>query len=513
MRRLQQLGRIHWGVNAPRSYEKGPAAPTEVSRPCGGIPCHSTAEESELLGASVAFMKKEFLEEVQGLFGCNADPNYYAISEKLFLGPTGKGFHFDCPRDGLPGCSYVDAIDSNYTAQATVMLSWTWEYTVHTVVGTLSDWCNSKGLDPACVYVWQCALCCNQYRVQERRRQGQWEPFEVFHSIFERRVTSIGRVLALMTPWHEPKYVTRAWCAFEFWIAATTPGVCLEVVCASSEKDDMLAAMQDGWLTTMASQQQGTCALYHVDVRSAATSSPDDKANILRCIDPDAQSFDADTIQLAKLNLTVQKRLKDWCTGMMIVSLQPRIGQALDIKKHLMTAFSAGIMQFVNQSPDEYARAATIFEAACAIAAGSRAARTHEHASLEAISAYCRSLLGESIDAHEKAIRVMNWGALLPGGKAPQGWETFIPTMLDMILVSIFVAQGRFNAAMEVLDRLQPLVEEWSDTDSVGPRTSYRLFKQFKGCALFGLGRHVEAGCEMQHARVWMEKHGDTFGG
>lgn len=40
-----------------------------------------------------------------------------------------------------------------------VMLSWTWNYSVQTVVTSLARWCKNSGLDPKTTYVWQCALC------------------------------------------------------------------------------------------------------------------------------------------------------------------------------------------------------------------------------------------------------------------------------------------------------------------------------------------------------------------
>jgi len=215
------------------------------------------------------------------------------------------------------------------------MLSWTWQYSVRTVVDTLVDWCDSKRLDPRQVFVWQCALCCNQYRVQERRVRGEWEPFETFRAIFEKRVKTIGHVLAILAPWKDPLYVKRAWCIFEFYVAATTPGVCLETVCASSEKQSMMSAIASGWLL----EQGSTCLWFTVDVRNATTTSPDDKNNILRCIDPTATDFNSNSPQLDALNDKVQGYLREWCASVLVEALDPSSAFITDPKKHMMAAY------------------------------------------------------------------------------------------------------------------------------------------------------------------------------
>ena len=54
---------------------------------------------------------------------------------------------------------------------------------------------------------------------------------EEFFASFGQRVTNIGHMLSLMTPWDDPKYITRVWCCFEmcgdFDIILIIPRGCL----------------------------------------------------------------------------------------------------------------------------------------------------------------------------------------------------------------------------------------------------------------------------------------------
>lgn len=106
----------------------------------------------------------------------------------MLHGPKARGHQLPCPRDGLVGCSYADALDSKHTGPAKVMLSWTWQYTARCVVTSLHRWCLRAGRDPQETLVWQCALCNNQFRVAEKRAKQEAEDFHSFRALFESRV-------------------------------------------------------------------------------------------------------------------------------------------------------------------------------------------------------------------------------------------------------------------------------------------------------------------------------------
>merc|ERR1711933_241605 len=98
-----------------------------------------------VLGVSVAFLVGGFLDEIEQCFGEGADTDYNQVNQHMLFGPAGRGRDYLCPRDGLPGCGYVDALDTCHTVQATVMLSWCWRYSVRTVVYAIARWCERAG--------------------------------------------------------------------------------------------------------------------------------------------------------------------------------------------------------------------------------------------------------------------------------------------------------------------------------------------------------------------------------
>ena len=105
----------------------------------------------------------------------------------MLHGVKARGYQLLCPRDGLLNCSYADALEAQHTGQATVMLSWTWQYTARCVVTALSRWAQRTGRTAEDTKVWQCALCNNQFRVAEKRERQEAEDFHSFRAVFESR--------------------------------------------------------------------------------------------------------------------------------------------------------------------------------------------------------------------------------------------------------------------------------------------------------------------------------------
>jgi hypothetical protein len=70
-----------------------------------------------------------------------------------------------CPVDGRMGAAYVHTlVGEDHVGPSTAMLSWTWKYTVGSVVETLEDYCQEHGFNPKRTYIWMCCLCVNQHR-------------------------------------------------------------------------------------------------------------------------------------------------------------------------------------------------------------------------------------------------------------------------------------------------------------------------------------------------------------
>jgi hypothetical protein len=122
------------------------------------------------------------------------DARPYDIDEPLFR--EGTKDHI-CPRDGLPGCAFVDFIDvvhrppcrqalccialpiaccpqvfaGEHTGPATIMISYTWAYTFGSIGSALMAYCAKHGLEPRTTRVWICCMCINQHRVAGGHRE------------------------------------------------------------------------------------------------------------------------------------------------------------------------------------------------------------------------------------------------------------------------------------------------------------------------------------------------------
>ena len=113
-----------------------------------------------------------------------------------------KGKDTICPIDGRIGAAYVHTLEgADHVGPASIMLSYTWGYSIGAIVDVLSNYCESNDLNPKKVYVWICCLCVNQHRVVEMMKRGEVIPFEDFHKVFHGRVTGIGHIVAMMSPW------------------------------------------------------------------------------------------------------------------------------------------------------------------------------------------------------------------------------------------------------------------------------------------------------------------------
>ena len=95
-----------------------------------------------------------------------------------------------------------------------------------------------------------CCLCVNQHRVVQKSgaTSGILEESKVdFFSLFSDRVTGIGHLLAMMSPWDNPAYLRRVWCVFEMYTAHDT-GCAISIVMPPEQKrslEQSLFEMED----------------------------------------------------------------------------------------------------------------------------------------------------------------------------------------------------------------------------------------------------------------------------
>mmetsp|Transcript_25296 Transcript_25296/g.55045 ORF Transcript_25296/g.55045 Transcript_25296/m.55045 type:complete len:650 (-) Transcript_25296:303-2252(-) len=257
-----------------------------------------------LRGVSVHYLTSQWLIETEAV-GLSRDAKVYDI-EPLVIRAKGEGQ--TCPRDSRPGAAYVDCLHGkDNVGLATVMLSYTWGYTVGDIADCLQSFCITHSLDPKRTYVWICCLCINQHRVKESQAKGVSVPFETFRREFGERVEGIGQVLAMMSPWYAPRYLTRVWCDFELYVATSL---------ISSDKCKLHVGMppsQEKGLFEALSHAEGTVDLWKsllgIRIEYAEASVAEDKDRILTLISDGPGFHELNS----KVALALQQWMMDTC--------------------------------------------------------------------------------------------------------------------------------------------------------------------------------------------------------
>merc|ERR1719387_1359953 len=78
-------------------------------------------------------------------------------------------------------------------------------------------WLEKNNEDPEEVFIWVCFFCNNQWRIMIDQENSGSENLE---TIFESRLSSIGRMVVVMDSWEDPIYVKRIWTIYEQFVAA-----------------------------------------------------------------------------------------------------------------------------------------------------------------------------------------------------------------------------------------------------------------------------------------------------
>jgi len=248
------------------------------------------------LGISAHYVLTTFPSEASTATGM-ANPTFHDVCPVLACGPDGKGHDMKCPRDGLPDCSIVDAVDAEYRGRATHFVSWSWSYTVGEFVSAIECWLHDTGSDSKQTLLWVCFFCNTQYRVLNGGKRISPDELK---AIFGQSLISIGRMLVMLNSFEEPVYVKRAWCLFECFTCIQS-GVPMEVILPVNAQADFQRTITHGdGLQKL--KEKFKC----IDMRSAQASIKHDKDAIKKLI-LDGEGFD-------KVNSEVKQKLLDWIT-------------------------------------------------------------------------------------------------------------------------------------------------------------------------------------------------------
>jgi len=199
----------------------------------------------------------------------------------------------------------------------------------------LLDYCNSSERSPKQTYVWMCCFCIDQHSVVEQMKgSGILTRSKVdFFLEFGSRVTGIGHVLAMMSPWKDPGYLKRIWCVFEFF-SANQYGCKVTIVMPPAEKTalerDLLGDEEGEGIDNLYE------ALARTKVQDAKASVASDGVAILNQVknDPGYEILNQRVNELLRkwvrtAVLAVGERQRDSANALAYADICTKVGQVL----------------------------------------------------------------------------------------------------------------------------------------------------------------------------------------
>lgn len=251
-----------------------------------------------------------------------------------------KGKNVFCPMDGQRGASYVHALlydtDStstdgkqyisnggkpNVVGPATIMISYSWDYAIGDILDTIVTYCDMNKLDKKSTYIWIDCLCINLHRVVDLKKKeldgdldeydyaqdekksslahysrevkredvlSIFESSDELQSTIQHRIQNIGHVLAIMSPFHQPTYLSRLWCMYELGVANTSSNHLLPeqlpcritIAIPPTQKEVFMAAIETDTINTINKLYE----LVNVEVSIANTTVEEDSMFIFDLI-------------------------------------------------------------------------------------------------------------------------------------------------------------------------------------------------------------------------------------
>jgi len=487
----------------------------------------SNKDELELLGVSVHHLANDFLDEVRqrknwwSFFRSAENYKIYDIEDLSKLNDNGiireKGKDTTCPIDGRQGAAYVHTLQGDeHVGPASIMLSYTWGYTIGDIIDVLNNYCTTNNLDPKEVYVWICCLCVNQHRVIEKRRNEEVVTFQEFESVFSKRVTRIGHILAMMTPWTQPEYLSRVWCIFELFTASQYDGCKVTIEMPSRERKDFL----DGVVNMTADFEHITKlfgVLSSTDIENAKASYESDRTDILnvvkaktgygkfnatinnlirkwvlRLIEDAAHSklervadgeYDHDCSEFHQRVGILFKRLGEYNLALGIHNVDLEMIEKAFGSDHVEMSYPLVNIANVLHNQGEYEEALHKYTAALTIAENNWGSDHERVASILSSMGIVYRMQRE----YDKAINVLNRALAIRKEKLGQDHQKTASTLTS--IANVLFDQGYNEKAMEMYQQFMPIIEKEYGSESVDVSTLLNNI----ACTLESQGKYKDA--------------------
>jgi len=217
----------------------------------------------------------EFLHLCQQRTGLN-NPSFLDMKEPFWMKDDPIGAAMICPRDGKPGCALVDTLRPEHRGTCTHFLSWVWGYDLCLVREALLLWIQQDGLDPMNTFLYMCFFVNNQFRLLvEEVGTGS----DNLDEVFEANLRRIGKVVAVLDHWKEPRYLSRVWCIFEQYTAVKL-NIPVTMILAREPANQLLAEINCGEKGIMEIRS----SLSKVDAEKAEATVKADEVKVKRDI-------------------------------------------------------------------------------------------------------------------------------------------------------------------------------------------------------------------------------------
>ena len=126
-------------------------------------------------------------------------------------------------------------------------------------------------------------------------------PQEFWTETFQRNIESIGKVILVLHPWHDPVPLQRAWCLYEILMSFKSDGVELRIELPPDEEASFQEALTKDYKSAMD-------ALVRTRAENSEAFNPDDKEMIFETV--------RNTIGFSQLNEQVKDQMREWFLGM-----------------------------------------------------------------------------------------------------------------------------------------------------------------------------------------------------
>ncbi len=184
-------------------------------------------------------------------------------------------------------CDHLDHCGHSCVGRATVFISHAWKYRFMDVVEALKTHFESS-LDTV---VWFDLFSVNQHGTTER-------DFTWWSTTFLDAIKLFGHTVMVLSPWHDPVPLTRAWCLWELYSTVKTE--CrFEVALSERDRSQLIADLErdcDDKLNEMKAR---------IDVARSQCYLAEDREKIFKSIASQSVSFNA-------LNATAFSALRQW---------------------------------------------------------------------------------------------------------------------------------------------------------------------------------------------------------